>query len=51
MNISCDLAEDGVLMTFTDKTDVDSCSTENLIGICSTGALDNYFYSGEVEVL
>lgn len=47
----CDQVEDTGMITYEDKTPVDSCSTENVMGICSRAIGDSYFYSGDVALL
>jgi hypothetical protein len=51
MTMSCDLVEDTTFASFTDKVEVDACSTEDLLGICSAGTSDSYFYGGDAALL
>lgn len=43
---SCDQLQEGGFATFTDKAEVESCSSENVMGVCVTDAGNAYYYSG-----
>lgn len=47
----CETLLDSGMVSYIDKTDVASCSTQNLVGTCSTSAFDLYYYSGDVGPL
>jgi hypothetical protein len=46
VEVSCDLLQESGFATFTDKVEVESCSTENVMGICLTATGNAYYYSG-----
>jgi putative ABC transport system substrate-binding protein len=47
----CETLLDSGMVSYIDKTDVAICSTQNLVGTCSTSAFDLHYYSGEVGPL
>jgi putative ABC transport system substrate-binding protein len=47
----CDELVDNAFIKFSDKTDVAGCSTESLVGICSTATEDTYYYDGAASLL
>ena len=45
----CDLIQETNFASFVDRTEVATCQTEGLLGICSiSGANDIYFYDGDI---
>ena len=45
---SCDSVEDTAFAAFSDRTEVNTCNPENLLGTCSTVVGDIYFYDGDI---
>lgn len=48
---ACDTLQNNPFASYSDKVDVESCSNENLVGICDTAATDTYYYDGESAAL
>jgi putative ABC transport system substrate-binding protein len=43
---SCDVLQESGFATFTDKVEVERCSTENVMGVCVSSVGNTYYYSG-----
>lgn len=51
---ACENLESNFLITFTEKTDVDSCDASRAVGICDTTDFNDfytYYYDGDLEQL
>lgn len=48
---SCDALVDAGPVSYTDQEEVDSCVTEEFVGVCETPALSTYYYDGDPEML
>lgn len=47
----CSDLQDGPGISYSEKSEVASCSSENLVGICAASAFDMYYYDGEAAIL
>lgn len=43
---TCGSVADGTMIKYDNRVDVEACTTENLVGICSTDDFDTYYYDG-----
>lgn len=48
---ACDSLRNDSFVSYSDKTDVDSCEADTFVGLCSTDAFDTYYYDGDPATL
>ncbi|MCB9436219.1 MAG: ABC transporter substrate-binding protein [Anaerolineales bacterium] len=48
---ACSGLTSSAFLSYSDQTDVEACSTEAVVGICSTSAYDIYYYDGQASSL
>lgn len=51
LTTACDALTDSGFVSYADRADVASCSTDNLVGICDAAQFDTYYYDGDPSLL